>query len=220
MEHLQTLSVYNGIDFMILNHRLPRRRSDFESLHNMLDRWRILETEQVRRMLFGSSRIAACGLILSKEIKLLRAIDSMKIAIWQESRERKRRKFLDDLSKSIVWQTSSGRPILVDTPCIQQAHQYRDMYASLANVNLSVGARIDLLCELKRIASMHTCNESLELVYLVDQELNLLTRCVDTDKLNWLRNRLKLSFLKLARNALQGIQLFAFKLFVSMQIST
>ncbi|XP_032668149.1 IQ and ubiquitin-like domain-containing protein [Odontomachus brunneus] len=201
-EHSQALS--SCADFTILNRRSPRTSTDFESLRNLLDRWRIFETERASRTLLGSSRVAACGLILSKEVELLRAMDSMRSAVRVKCRERKRRRLLDELSKPVAWQDSRGRPILVDTLRVQRARQHRNMYASLANENLSVSERVDLLHGLKRVAGMHTCSQSLELVYLVDQELALLTCRVDATRLNWLRNRLKLSFLKLARNALQG----------------
>ncbi|KAM0733471.1 IQ motif and ubiquitin-like domain-containing protein [Formica fusca] len=201
--HSQTLFAYNSTDYAMLNRRSPRTSSDFESLYNLLDRWRILETEQASSTLVESSRIAACGLILSKEIELLRAIDSKKTVVRLKCGERKRRRLLDELSKSVAWQDSRGQPILVDTLRVQRALQHRNVYASLANENLSVSERIDLLRDLKRITGMHTCNQSHELVYLINQELDLLACRVDTSRLNWLRNRLKLSFLKLARNALQ-----------------
>lgn len=201
-EHSQAFST--GTDFVILNRCPPRTSSDFESLYNLLDRWRILETEQASRTFLRSSRVAACGLILSKEVELLRAIDSTKTAIRLKCGERKRRRFLDELSRPIAWQDSQGRPILVDTLRVQRARQHRTMYASLANEDLSVPERVDLLRGLKRIIGMHTCSQSHELVYLVDQELDLLTCHVDTSKLSWLRNRLKLCFLRLARDTLQG----------------
>ncbi|KAG5344286.1 IQUB protein, partial [Acromyrmex heyeri] len=200
----QMLSTYSGTDFVILNRCPPRTSSDFESLYNLLDRWRILETERASLTLLGSSRIAACGLILSKEVELLRAIDSMKTIVRLKSREQKRYRFLDELSRSITWQDSQGRPILVDTLRVQRARQHRNVYALLANENLSIPERVDLLHDVKQIADMHTCSQSHELVYLVNQELDLLTCHVNTSRLNWLRNRLKLSFLKLARNTLQG----------------
>ena len=212
IECSQMLSTYSGMDFVILNRCPPRTSSDFESLYNLLDRWRILETERASLTLLGSSKIAACGLILSKEVELLRTIDSMKTIVRLKSREQKRYRFLDELSRSITWQDSRGRPILVDTLRVQRARQHRNVYALLANENLSIPERVDLLHDVKHIADMHTCSQSHELIYLVNQELDLLTCHVNTSKLNWLRNRLKLSFLKLARNTLQGFSIFFFHL--------
>jgi len=201
-----------GVDF-ILNRHPPRTSSDFQTLYNLLDRWRILETERASRTLFRSSKVATCGLILSKEVELLRAIDSVKTVVRLERIERKRRGFLDELSKPVIWRGSQGWPILVDTLRVQCARHYRDMYASLVNEDLPVPERVDLLRGLKHIAGMHTCSHSHELVYLIDQELDLLSRRVDASKLNWLRNRLKLSFLKLARDTLQGICFSTFRLY-------
>lgn len=203
--HSQALFAYNSTDYAMLNRRSPRTSSDFELLYNLLDRWRILETERASSTLVKSSRIAACGLILSKEIELLRAIDSKKTVVRLKCRERKRRRLLDELSRPVVWQDARDQPILVDTLRVQRARQHRNVYALLANENLSVSERIDLLRDLKRLTGMHTCKQSHELVYLINQELDLLSCRVDTSRLNWLRNRLKLSFLKLARNSLQGL---------------
>lgn len=216
----QMLSAYSGTDFVILNRCPPRTSSDFESLYNLLDRWRNLETERASLTLLRSSRVAVCGLILSKEIELLRAIDTMKTAVRLKYREQKRHRFLDESSKSITWQDNRGRPILVDTLRVQRARQHRNVYASLSNENLSIRERIDLLHDLKHIADMHTCSQSHELIYLIDQELDLLTCHVNTSKLNWLRNRLKLSFLRLARNILQGLLIFCFlKMLMMLMVS-
>jgi len=201
-----------GVDF-ILNRHPPRTSSDFQILYNLLDRWRILETERASRTLFKSSKVATCELILSKEVKLLRAIDLVKTAVRLERVERKRRRFLDELSKPVIWRGSQGWPILVDTLRVQCARQYRDMYASLANEDLSVPERVDLLRGLKHIAGRHMCSHSHDFVYLIDQELDLLSCRVDASRLNWLRNRLKLSFLKLARDTLQGTCVSTFRLY-------
>ncbi|KAL0117267.1 hypothetical protein PUN28_010248 [Cardiocondyla obscurior] len=203
-ERSAALSAYSGRDFVILNRSPPRTRSDFESLYNLLDRWRILETDRTNLVLLQSSRVVARGLILSKEVELLRAIDSMKTAVRVKYREQKRHRFLDELARPIAWQNSRGRPVLVDTLRVQRARQYRNVYASLSNESLPTAERLNLLRNLKEIADTHTCSHSREIVYLVDQELDLLTCRVNTSRLNWLRNRLKLSFLRLARDALQG----------------
>lgn len=206
----QVLSTYSGTDFVILNRCPPRTSSDFESLYNLLDRWWILETERASLTFLGSSRVAACGLILSKEIELLRAIDTMKTDVRLKYKEQKRRRFLDELSKPITWQDKRGQPILVDTLRVQRARRHKNIYTSLSNENLSIPERVDLLHDLKHFADMHTCSQSHELIYLVDQELDLLTCRVNTSRLNWLRNRLKLSFLRLARNTLQGLSILCF----------
>lgn len=100
--HLQALSVYNSIDFVMLNRYSPRTSSDFESLYNLLDRWQILEIERANNTLVKSSRVAACGLILSKEIELLRAIDFKKTAVRFKCKEQKRCRLLDKLSRPVT----------------------------------------------------------------------------------------------------------------------
>ncbi|KAG7201471.1 hypothetical protein KM043_004231 [Ampulex compressa] len=191
-------------DFTILNRASPRTRADFELLYNLLDRWRILETERSSRSLFESSRLALCGLILSKEVELLRTIDSMKTKAKLRCKENRSRRFLDELSKPVVWRDSRGKPITVDTLKVQRAREHRNLYLKLSREDLQVGERIELLYEVKRLCSMHTCRHAADLTYLVDQEVDLLTRDVDPRRLNWLRNRLKLTFLRLAKDSLEG----------------
>ncbi|XP_043256891.1 IQ and ubiquitin-like domain-containing protein [Colletes gigas] len=193
---------YRSQDFAILNRTSPRTRTDFELLYNLLDRWRIRETERARQRHSDPARTAFCRLILSKEIELLRGIDSLKTGLQLKSKNKVYRKFLDDLSKPIVWRTGHGEPILVETPRVQRARRFRDAFEALSNEDGPIGERVGTLRRLRNVVEAHTCKPSDDLVRLLDQEIDLLGRDVDESKLNWLRNRLKIAFLIFAREAL------------------
>ncbi|XP_076635477.1 IQ motif and ubiquitin-like domain-containing protein [Colletes latitarsis] len=193
---------YRSQDFAILNRTSPRTRTDFELLYNLLDRWRIRETERARQRPPDPARTAFCRLILSKEIELLRGIDSLKTGLRLKSKKKAYRKFLDDLSKPIVWRTGHGEPILVETPRVQRARRFRDAFEALSNEDAPIGERVETLRRLRNVVEAHTCKPSDDLVRLLDQEIDLLARDVDESKLNWLRNRLKIAFLIFAREAL------------------
>lgn len=189
---------------MILNRTSPSTRADFELLYNLLDRWRIHETKSASEQLFVSSRIALCSLILSKEVELLRAIDSRKTTIKLKKREQSYRKFLDELCKPVVWKTSHGESIPVITPFVQHARCFRDTFEELSKENITVKERVEMLSKLRKDIEPHTCKESDELVRLLNQEIDLLTRNVEESKLNWLRSGLRMAFLRLARESLRN----------------
>lgn len=193
---------YRSKDFVILNRTSPRTRTDFELLYNLLDRWRICETERASQLLFEPSRIALCSLILSKEVELLRAIDSLKTVVKLRARERAFRKFLDELSKPVVWRNYRGEPILVDTFRSQRARSFRDTYDALSKEDMPIKERLEILSRIRSDVELHTCKPSYDVVRLLDEEIDLLAIEVDESKLNWLRNRLKIAFLVLARDAL------------------
>lgn len=196
-------SFYRSRDFVILNRTSPRTRTDFELLYNLLDRWRVCETGKASEQLFDSSRIALCSLILSKEVELLRAIDAMRTSAKSEGREKSYRKFLDELSRPVVWRDRRGEPIYVETPGVQRAKGFKATYETLSKEDGPTEERLSTLIELRRSMESHTCNESDELIRLLDQEIDLLNRNVDERKLKWLRSRLKIAYLMLAREALK-----------------
>ncbi|XP_076245970.1 uncharacterized protein LOC143186282 [Calliopsis andreniformis] len=193
---------YRGRDFVILNRTSPRTRTDFELLYNLLDRWRICETERASQLLFDPSRIALCSLILSKEVELLRAIDSLKAVVKLRARERAFKKFLDELSRPVVWTNRRGEPIFVDTLRVQRARRFRDTFHELSKQDIPTQERVEILSRVRSETELHTCKASDDVVRLLDQEIDLLVIDVDESKLNWLRNRLKIAFLILARDAL------------------
>ncbi|XP_026674825.1 IQ and ubiquitin-like domain-containing protein [Ceratina calcarata] len=195
---------YRSRDFVILNRTPPTTRTDFELLYNLLDRWRVRETETARSQLFEPSRLALCSLILSKEVELLRAIDAMKTTVKFKKKEKSYRKFLDELSKLVPWKNSRGEMIYVETERVQRARYFRDIFEQLSDDDRSVKDRLEVLRKLRRDTEPHTCKISDEVIRLLDQEIDLLIRNVDRSKLNWLRNRLKMAFLKLAREALRN----------------
>lgn len=197
---------YRSQDFVILNRASPSTRADFELLHNLLDRWRVHETRRASELLYKSARIAYGGLILSKEVELLRAIDSMKTKAISERRRKSYRKFLDEMCEPVVWKNGRGVPISVDTVLAQRARSFRDTFERLSRENSNVDERLNTLAVLRKDVEAHTCKESDELVRLLDQEMYFLTRRVEGSKLNWLRSSLKMAFLRLARECLRKAQ--------------
>ncbi|XP_033328951.2 IQ motif and ubiquitin-like domain-containing protein [Megalopta genalis] len=194
---------YRSRDFVILNRSSPRTRTDFELLYNLLDRWRVRETEKADPLpRLASSRIGLCSLILSKEVELLRAIDTLKTAEKLRRRQISYRKFLDRLSLSIVWKNRLGEPILVDTPRVLLARILKGKFDGLSREDVSPEDRRETLQQLREDVAPHTCRASNEVIRLLDQEIDFLDGDVDVGKLSWLRSRLRISFLAFARDTL------------------
>ncbi|XP_076279970.1 IQ motif and ubiquitin-like domain-containing protein [Lasioglossum baleicum] len=191
---------YRSRDFVILNRSSPRTRTDFELLYNLLDRWRASSLSVLSVPVL--SRTVLCSLILSKEVELLRAIDSLKTATKLRKREQSYRKFLDETSKSVVWRNRLGSRILVDTPRSVLAGTLKSRFDELSREDVSTEERLKTLYRLGEDIQPHTCGVSDGIVRLVNQEIDLLSSDVDIDKLSWLRRRLNIAFLMFARDLL------------------
>ncbi|KAK2582165.1 hypothetical protein KPH14_004523 [Odynerus spinipes] len=196
--------ILEEIDLERLDDLHPETKSDFDRLYNAVDRWRISAIKRATDKLFRPSKIAMCSLILSKEVELLRKIDAMKTAVKLKLKERRERKFLDELSKPVRWKNSRDETILVDTPIVQRAREFLDTYDQLCKDDLVSAERIKILSKIKKDAEPHTCIYSDELIYLINQEIDLLSRGVDGSKLSCLRERIKLAFLLFAKSSLQA----------------
>lgn len=196
--------VWNDTEFKMIRPQLPRSKADFDLALNVLDRWRISEIERTNRDFFRSSKLVAQDLILTKEIEFLREIDTVKSRVKKGIHESREFEFLEKLAKPSQWKSSDGRVIYVQTLQVQKTKEYRELYESLvkAEAATSIDTRIDLLVALKRIAKEHSCQVSRDLEYLIDQELDLLSLHVDVQMLDQLRNRLKLTFLRLVQRSL------------------
>ncbi|XP_043498685.1 IQ and ubiquitin-like domain-containing protein [Polistes fuscatus] len=203
------------IDLSRLDVLHPETKSDFDRLYNALEEWRILEIERVTGKLFHPSKIAICSLILSREVELLRKIDAMKSAVKLKLKERRRCYFLEELSKPVLWNINQGESITVDTPIVLRSRQFRNLYKILSTKNddddkssrlfsssSSVIKRIELLTNIKKQAEPHTCIYSDELIYLINQEIDLLSLNTEVSKLRCLRERINLAFLLFAKSYL------------------
>lgn len=95
----------------------------------------------------------------------------------------------------------------METLSVQCAREFREIYDRLLldedDMEEDEFGRIELLFNLKKIASQHTCSASSSLENLIDQELFLLSSRVEPQRLKHLRSRIKLGFLRLARAALR-----------------
>ena len=97
----------------------------------------------------------------------------------------------------------------METLGVQRAREFRELYERLvnddveANEETAAAERVQLLLQLKSVATRHTCAASSNLESLIEQELFLLSTRVQPERLKHLRSRIRLCFLRLARGALR-----------------
>lgn len=188
--------------FEIVNLVPPSKRSDFELLQSVLERWRFCENSRLDGGFFDTSKLAERGRILGREIQLLRSIETIKSRVRGKRRERRNLDNLDKLAASEVWKVGNGeKKILVDTLRVQQARECRDFYRTLFDENISAKDRLEILKKLRLYAAEHTCKYAQDLVALVDQEIQLFGINYDEKRTNCLRNRLKQALLRLTINS-------------------
>ena len=186
-------------EFEIINASSSKRSSDFEILHNVLGRWHAYENDRIERSYFGTSKLAARAMVLSKEIQLLRSIEAIKTRVRVARRERRYLEHLERLTEPEIWNFSEGKRIFVETLRVQRARECRDFYRSLETANFtSRSDRIETLIKLRRYTIGHTCDFAINVISLIDQERELLLHVVDSKALDALRNRLKLALLRLS----------------------
>ncbi|XP_016840280.1 uncharacterized protein LOC100677955 isoform X1 [Nasonia vitripennis] len=193
-----------------------RGPGDLSLLRNLLDRWgcaeesKILETHPGDDRENSSARRAAQSDRLEREIEILRAIDTARSDVSRRRSERTRARFLDELSKPVDLggpEKLNRSKVRVETLSVQRAREFREIYDRLLldedDAEEDEFERIELLFNLKKIASQHTCPASSSLENLIDQELFLLSSRAEPQRLEHLRSRIKLGFLRLARAALR-----------------
>lgn len=188
----------------------PETKSDFDRLYEALKEWRISEIERAtgNSELFRSSRIAVCSHVLSREVELIRKIEAMRSAAKLKFKERRRRNLLEELSRPALWRINQGESISsVDTPIVQRSRQFLNRYEMLrctTKCDITNSKRIVLLRDIKKLAEPHTCVPSDELIYLINQEIDLLSLGIDVSKLNSLRDRVAIAYLSFANDSLKG----------------
>ncbi|XP_043279290.1 IQ and ubiquitin-like domain-containing protein [Venturia canescens] len=189
--------------FEIVNLAGPSKRSDFELVQSVLERWRYWENARLDGGFFETSKLAERGRILGREIELLRSIEATKARVREERRERRHLADLDRLAEPEVWKVGSGggRKILVETLRVQRARECRDFYRSLFVEAISAEDRLERLKKLREYAAEHTCEYARDLISSVDQEIELFGMSHDEKLMNSLKNRSRQALLRLTINS-------------------
>ncbi|XP_043491784.1 IQ and ubiquitin-like domain-containing protein [Polistes fuscatus] len=174
----------------------PRSRTDFDMLYELIERWRRDRTNEINARYFKATQRAENCFLLEKTVKMFNVLDKFKQSIREEYQTRKRVKFLRINSKSIQWHGYKSKLIEMITLKNQKAREYLSIYDSLNKNNMTVDDRLELLQILKRSLKFHICISAFDLIYLLDQEIMLLSRGIQNLSLEYLRKRILYDYLK------------------------
>lgn len=168
----------------------PRSRADFDMLIELIERWRCDRIKEINARYFKATQCAENCFVLKKTVEMFNVIDKFKQKIREQYRTRKRVKFLKINSKPIKWHGYKAKLIEMFTLKTQKAQEYLSIFNSLSNDNLNVEERTELLLMLKKSVGFHICVYAFDLIYLLDQEIMLLSRGIKNLSLEYLRKRI------------------------------
>lgn len=156
-----------------------------------MDQWKNFKIDRADSKFFKSAQRASNLKYLDKSVKILRDIDNKKLKLKEDFFQRKRLKFLTLNSAPIKWSGYKARITQMITIKIQRARELKRLYDDLSRNFSTVEERIELLVILKNSLRNHRCQPVDELVYLIDQEIAILTRGIRSSLLKNLRLRVK-----------------------------
>ncbi|XP_046435256.1 IQ and ubiquitin-like domain-containing protein [Neodiprion fabricii] len=175
----------------IIRKTYPSSRFDFDMLYNLMDQWKHSQMTRVAGIFFKGAQRAANVMLLNKSVDMLREIDQLKQNVKTEFLEEKKIKFLTFHCAPIEWNGYKGKPTQMITVKVQRAREFKRLYDNLSCENSTVESRTELLVMLKNSLKYHHCQAVNELVYLIDQEITLMSRGVRSKWLNQLRRRIE-----------------------------
>lgn len=159
-------------------------------LFELIERWRRDRNDEINARYFKAAQRAENSFVLNKTVEMFNVIDKFKQSIRDRYRTRKRVKFLKINSEAIRWHGYKAKLIEMITLKNQKAREYLCIFNSLSNDNLNVEKRMELLLMLKKSLGYHICICAFDLIYLLDQEIMLLSRGIKNLSLEYLRKRI------------------------------
>lgn len=174
----------------------PKKKSDFNILHEELETWNTQETLKIKESdLSPEEKQKALQKLLFKETKLLQTIDRLKVLAQKENQEDNVNKMLSKMSKPKRWNLKDGHVIEVHTPYTTRAIELQQLYFGLQVPILTTEERLDVLLHVKWTVKEFDCNLTREIVDLIDREADLLSRGRNPKTLTGLRRRISHLFI-------------------------
>lgn len=180
----------------IINKVFPRSRADFSMLYAMVDRWKKAHIERISKLYTPAAKLAEFCMLLNKEIEMLNVIEKHRQRLKQEMKVIKEIRFFDQISDAVTWKGYKGLQVSMDTLETQKGREFKQVYYTLCNQNLTIEERLQFIAELSFKLKQHNCVVGNELASLLDREMELLHRGVDNNQLDMLRKRTHALLLK------------------------
>ncbi|XP_020295604.1 IQ and ubiquitin-like domain-containing protein isoform X2 [Pseudomyrmex gracilis] len=183
----------------ILRQIYPRSRADFDMLYSLIEKWRFDRLKDVKSRFFKAAQRAEGYRILEKTVEMFNHIDKRKQVVKSSRRKQRVLRFLTLNCKSSRWIGYKGQVTEMITLRTQKAREFKGFYDALSNRDIGAEERKKLLIKLKQSLGMHICNEAIDLLYLLDQEIALLNREMKNLSLDYLNERITYSYVNFVK---------------------
>lgn len=192
------------------------RRQDFYMLYVFLHNWwqkyknndehkcavDILKTHQ--RTSCNDLNKSRASQFLKQEFKelLKNMVNIEKLATEAKKPDLKEIAELEETAKPLTLNFKTKAPITISTVESQRGTQLKELYETLRRRDLSIEERIDFLLHIDRMLKNHRKELELtdRLLCLIHKEIDYLSHSIAQDKIETLRQRIELHFLKYIRS--------------------
>eukprot|EP00979_Chaetoceros_neogracilis_P012744 scaffold3453_cov256-Chaetoceros_neogracile.AAC.40 len=121
---------------VLLHRRLnPRSKNDFNQLYQDIAQWRDTRLKKV-------DNIQERQHVLDNELKLLQKVEQLKVAERKCASNEKAQRYLVNMSNELVWETSLGEKIAVETSSKLYASKLARMYIDLEDYKNQEGKEV------------------------------------------------------------------------------
>lgn len=163
-------------------------------LYNLIDVWKETQMHEIKRSYFKAGQCAMQYSLLEKTISMLNNVEKHRQKVRDASKIKREVKFLTIQCQSIRWKGYNGKPVEMVTLKTQKAREYKKMYEDLKDNNTTRENRMEILLKLTNLLEKFDGYAVEELIYLINQEMILLSRNIKVD-LDNLRKRIVSMFI-------------------------
>lgn len=169
----------------------PKTRLDFDMLYDLVEKWRLDRIDYAKKRFFRAARCVEGYLTVEKTVEMLNAIDKQRTCVRAAYRNRKRARFLTVNCKPVRWIGYRQKQIEMVSTRNQKARELKMIYDSLTNYTVTRGERMEILTMLRKALEHHNCVPAFDLIRLMEQELDYLTRGLTKEmSLDYFRERI------------------------------
>lgn len=179
----------------MLNQIRPKTQADFDALYSLIETWQAEQSCCLKHGWTGYRLAANHTLIFDKKVKLLNEVGKQRQRVKIAAVKRMRLRLLRKNCQPTVWKGYKDLVIEMLTLRTQLAREYQILYDGLVDVTVSTRDRLDVICSVKESLGIHSCEPIEYLIYLLDQEMMLLSKGIGPAHLEHLRNRIKSNLL-------------------------
>ncbi|EFJ36723.1 flagellar associated protein 253 [Selaginella moellendorffii] len=195
-EKTQKVQEEDALQREIERRMCPRTSADFAILYEELEAWRVQEMEKLNACNYGyNERVNALRELLTKELKLLTAIDKLRATAAKANRKDRIKRTMLKMCAPKVWELTNGKTVQVRTPATARASDLMHLYTALGKEVTNIDERMAVLGYVKWTVQEFTNPLTKEILLLIEREADLMYRNRPAKSLVGLRHRILALFL-------------------------